>query len=127
MLVGDFKTEIKGNYIESFLHGHELSNLIKEETCFRNEQNPNCIDLILTSNSYNTFQQTATVCSGLSDCNKLVFTVLKRVFLKVIHNKHTYRDYKKFDSLKFNNELKDDLRKKILTIVLSLLGSFWKL
>ena len=100
LLVGDFNTERTEHYIESFLYEHELSNLVKEKTCFKNMQNPTCTELLLTNNSY-AVQQTATVCSGLSDCHKLVSSVLKRQI--------TYRDYEKFDSLKFNNELKNVL------------------
>ena len=62
--------------MESFLNEHELSNLVKEKTCFNKMQNPSCIYLLLTNNSC-AFQQTTTVCSGLSDCHKLVLTVLK--------------------------------------------------
>ena len=50
-----------------------------------------------------------TVCSGLSDCHKLVLTVLKTSIPKGNPRQITYRDYKKFDSLKFNNELKNVL------------------
>ena len=50
-----------------------------------------------------------TVCSGLSDCHKLVLTVLKTSIPKGNPRQITYRDYKKFDSLKFDNELKNVL------------------
>ena len=105
LLVGDFNTEITEYYIESFLYKHELSNLVKEKTCFENMQNPSCIDLLLTNNSC-TFQQTTTFCSGISDCHKLVLTVLNMSIPKGNPRQITHRDYKKFDSLKFNNELK---------------------
>ena len=108
MLVGDFTTEITEHYTESFVYEHELSNLVKEKTCFKNMENPSCIDLLLTNNSY-AFQQTTTVCSGLSDCHKLVLTVLKTKIPKGNPRQITYRDNKKFDSLKFNNELKNVL------------------
>ena len=58
-----------------------------------------------TNNSY-AFQQTRTICSGRSDCHKLVLTVLKASIPKGNPRQICYRDYKKFDSLKFNNELK---------------------
>ena len=48
-----------------------------------------------------------TVSSGLSDCHKLVLTVLKTSIPKGNPRKINHRDYKKFDSLKFNNELKN--------------------
>ena len=77
LLAWDFNTEISEQRTESFLYMHELCNLVKEKkTCFKNIQNPSCIDLLLTNNIY-TFQQTITTCTGLSDCHKLVLTVLK--------------------------------------------------
>ena len=108
MLVWDFNTEITEHYIESFLYEHELSNLVEQKTYFKNMQKPSCIDLLLTNNSC-AFQQTTTVCSGLSDCHKLVLTVSKTAIPKGNPRKITYRDYKKLDSLKFTNELKNVL------------------
>ena len=43
------------------------------------------------------------------DCHKLVLTVLKTSIPKGNPRQITYRDYKKFDSLKSNNELKNVL------------------
>ena len=104
MLVGDFNTEITEHYIESFLYKHELSNLVKEKTCLKNMQNPRCIDFLLTNNIYAS-QQTATVCSSLLDCHKLVLTVLKTGIPKVNPRQITYRHYKKL----LKNELKNVL------------------
>ena len=95
LLVGHFNTEITEHYIESFFYEHELINLVKEKTCFKNMQNPSFIDLLLTNNSY-PFKQTTTVCPGLSDCHKLVLTVLKTSILKGNLRQITYRDYKRF-------------------------------
>ena len=106
LLVGDFNTDITEHHIESLLYKHELSNLVKEKTCLKNMQNVSCIDLLLTNNSY-ACQQTSTVCSGVSDCHKVVWTVLKTNIPKGNPRQITYRDYNKFDSLKFNNELKN--------------------
>ena len=49
LLMGDFNTEISEQRIESFLYMHELCNLVKEKTPFKNLQNPSCIDLLLTT------------------------------------------------------------------------------
>ena len=86
-------------------------------------QNPSCIGLLLNNNSYAS-QQTKTVSSLLSDFHKLVLNVLKISIPKRNPRQITYRDDNKFDSLKFNNELKMHLRKKMPTIVLSLITSF---
>ena len=67
-------------------------------------QNPSCIDLLLTNNVY-SFQQTSAICTGLSDCHKLVLTVLKTTISKSQPKEITYRDYKQFDLLKFKKEL----------------------
>ena len=42
-LWGDFNTEISEQRTESFRYMHELCNLVKEKTCFKNVQNPSCI------------------------------------------------------------------------------------
>ena len=43
------------------------------------------------------------------DCHKLALTMLKTSISKGNLRKITYKNYKKFDSLKFNNELKNVL------------------
>ena len=48
LLVGDFNQE---HYIKPFFYRHQLINLVKEKTSFKNMQNPSCIDLLLTNNS----------------------------------------------------------------------------
>ena len=81
LVVGNFNAEISGFCFDSFLYQHELKNLVKEKTCFKNVSNPSCIDLFLT-NSVLSFQNMETVPTGLSDFHKLVLTVLKTTFLK---------------------------------------------
>ena len=56
-------------------------------------QNPSCIyRLSLINNTY-AFQQTTTVFSGLSDCQKLVLITLKTSIPKDNPRPITYRDY----------------------------------
>ena len=81
LLVGDFKAEISEVCSDSFLYQHELKNLVKEKTYFKNVSNPSCIDLFLTNNAL-SFQRTETVSTGLSDFHKLVLTVLKTAISK---------------------------------------------
>ena len=104
--LGDFNAEISEFCLDSFLYQHELKNLVKEKACFKNVSNPSCIDLLLT-NSALSFQHTETVSTGLSDFHKLVLTVLKTTISKSKPREIHYRDYKKFDSLKFNVDLKN--------------------
>ena len=90
---------------------HELCHLVKEKICFKNMQNPSCIDFLLTNNVY-AFQQTTTICTGLSDCHKLVLTVLMTTVPRGKPKEITYRDYKQFDPSKFKKELKNVLTKE---------------
>ena len=87
-----------------FLYQHDLENLVKDKTCFKKANNPSTIDLFLTNNSL-AFQNTSTTFAGLSDCHKLVLTVLKTTFSKNKPKELFYRDHKKFNFSDFNDEL----------------------
>ena len=91
--------------LDSFLCQHELKNLFKQKICFKNISNPNCLDLIFTNNVL-SFQHTETGSTGLSGFHKLVLAMLKTTILKNKPREIHYRNYKKFDSLKFKVDLK---------------------
>ena len=65
--------------------------------------NPSCIDLIITD-SPNSFQNTSTFCTGLSDFHKLVVTVLKTSFRKTAPRRIDYRNYKRINADDFKAE-----------------------
>ena len=68
---------------------HELCNLVKEKTCLKNMHNLSYVDLLLTNNVY-AFQQTIAICTGLSDCHKLVLTVLKTTIPRSVGGLQVY-------------------------------------
>ena len=76
--------------------------------CFKSKNNPNCIDSFIT-NSSNSFQNTSTITTGLSDFHKMVVTGLKTTFLKSKPRVINYRDYTSFDNNKFKTDLKNSL------------------
>ena len=76
LLVGDFNTEESENCMVSFLFHHNLKSIVKENTCFKNPNNPRSIDLMLTNNNL-SFQHTSTYFTGISDFHKLIVSVLK--------------------------------------------------
>ena len=90
----------------------DLKCLIKEPTCYKNPENPSCIDLILTNNP-KCFQSSCVVETGLSDSHRMTVTVMKVTFKKfeprIIH----YREYKNFQS----DQYKDELTPKLSNIV----------
>ena len=94
--------------MNDFCNVYNLSNLVKEPTCFKNPDNPSCIDLFLT-NRPKCFQSTMTMETGISDFHKMVITVLKLFYEKqkpkIIH----YRNYKTFNANLFKEELNNEL------------------
>ena len=109
LLAGDFNIEEEeGNCLNEFLFERGAKNLVKDPTCFKNIQNPSCIDLFLT-NSYRSFQDTTTVTTGLSDFHKMAVTVMKTTFPKAKPKVIQYRDYKKFNIVNFRQELRNNI------------------
>ena len=60
VLIGDFNSEDHETSMETFLYQHNLKNIVKDGTCFKNSSKPSTIDLFLTKNSY-YFQNTKTL------------------------------------------------------------------
>ena len=80
-----------------------LKNLVKDPTCYKNPQNPSCIDLILT-NRPNSFQHTMVIETGLSDFHKLAVSVPKTSIKKQPPKVISYRDYKHYSPIRFRTE-----------------------
>ena len=91
-----------------FLNMYSLKNLVSQKTCFKNPENPSCIDLILT-NCSRSFQNTGVFETGLSDFHKLTFTVLKQYYPKQKPKVVFYRKYKNFRNDLFRSELENEL------------------
>ena len=96
VLTGDFNSEKQETCMETFLYQHNLKNIVKESTCFKNSSEPSAIDLFLTNNS-SYFQNTKIFFTGLSDFHKLVTTMLKLSFPKSKPLEINYRNYKHLD------------------------------
>ena len=79
LLLGDFNSEMKETTMIDFCKTYNLSNLIKEPTCFKNPHNPSTIDLILT-NRLRMFLNSTTIETRLSDHHKLTITVTRSFF-----------------------------------------------
>ena len=108
LLIGDFNTQDHEQCIASFLNQYDSRNLVKEPTCFKNPENPSCIDLFIT-NQPMSFQNTGVLNIGCSDFHKMTITVMKTKFNKSKPKEITYRNYKHFNENYFKNELKQCL------------------
>ena len=104
ILLGDFNVEVKEKNIYDFMSTYNLKSLVKQKTCFKNPDNPSCIDLILI-NSPRSFQGSSVFETGLSDFHKLTTTVLKKYFPKPKRKIVNYRDYRHFRNDEFRTEL----------------------
>ena len=90
--------------MEDFCSLNNLESLISKQTCNKNQENPTCIDLILTNRS-GYFQHSNVFETGFSDFRLLIVTQLKMGFQKKLPKIITYRDYKKIDNIKFRNDV----------------------
>ena len=106
--MGDFNVDIGDKFMGDFCVSYNLSSLIKESTCYKNPENPSCIDLILTSSS-RSFQCSSAIESGLSDFHKKIVTVFKTTFQRIPAKIRNYRDYRDFNNDAFRECLITDL------------------
>ena len=77
LILGDFNVGIEDQHTKAFCDNCNLTNLIKQPTCYKNPNNPTCIDLIL-SNTPRCFQSTCVIETGLSDFHLMTLTVMKK-------------------------------------------------
>jgi len=108
LLAGDFNCNESDSEMFDFLHQYSSYNIVKEPTCFKNVDNPSCIDLFIT-NKNKSFQKTTTISTGLSDFHKMVVTVLKTKFSKQKPRLVYYRDYKNFSNEIFERDFKQKM------------------
>ena len=83
--------------LASFCTFYNFKSLISKPTCYKNPDNPSCIDLILI-NCPNYFQNSSAFETGLSDFHKLILTLFKSDIPQQRPNIISYRNYKRFDS-----------------------------
>ena len=70
---------------------------MKQPTCFKNPENPSCIDLFLT-NRPRSFCSSYIIETGLSDFHMMIVPVMKMHYRKLPPKIINYRDYKKFSN-----------------------------
>ena len=111
ILLGDFNSCMDDCPLIGFCETYKLRNLVKHPTCFKNPENPSCIDLLLTNKPL-SFQTTTVMETGLSDFHKMVVAVMKMHFPKMKHRVIRYRKYKTFNKDAFVNNLRKELTKQ---------------
>ena len=102
--------KLKKKNISGFMSTYNLKSLVKQKICFKNSDNPSCIDLIPT-NSPQSFQDSCVFETGLSDFQKLTNTVLKQYFPKPTPKIVSYRNYRNFRNDEFRVGLNNEILK----------------
>ena len=97
MIIGDFNVVANNSSMPVFSDTHNLKNLIKEPTCYKNLNKPSCIDLMLT-NKPRSFKHSCLIETGLSDFHRMTVTVMKGTFEKLQPRELNRRDYKYFEN-----------------------------
>ena len=104
ILMGDFNAEPADTIVSGFCEICNLKNIIREKTCFKNPNNPSCVDFIIR-NRPRTFQNYMVIETGLSDFYKMCITVIQMYYSKqklvIIH----YRKFKDFNNDSFIKDL----------------------
>ena len=108
LLVGDLNMQEGDIHLDNFLGEFRAKNLVKEPTCYKNQSNPSCVDLLIT-NGPRSFMKTTTVSTGLSDFHKMVVTVMRSTFPKAEPITIKYRDFSRYNKISFGNDLKRNL------------------
>ena len=99
--------------MSSFCDTFDLTSLIKEPACYKNPDNPSCIDLILTNKPL-SFQNSCVAETGLSDFHRMILTVTKMTFQKLKPRVISCRDYKHFNNETYRNELLSEISNSCL-------------
>ena len=110
VVLEDFNVDIKNNDMKDFCNSYNLSSLIRVPTCYKNPNNPSCIDLILT-NSPRSFQSSCAIETGLSYFHKMTITVMKASFQRLKPRVINYRNYNSFSNESYREELVNELSK----------------
>ena len=110
LILRDLNSDLKDGCLNAFSNVNNLKSLNKEPTCFKNPNNPSCIDLFLTNRS-RYFQNTSTIETGISDFHKLVVTMLKIFYKKQKPKIIQYRNNITFHEQLFRIELDKELSK----------------
>ena len=108
LLLGDFNICVDDEAMKNFCSSYCLNSLIKQPACFKNPENPSCVDLILT-NKTRSFQSTCVIETGLSDFYRITISVLKMHFRKLPLKVISYRDFKTFENERFITSLQSTL------------------
>ena len=105
----DFNETADERNTKTFMEEKDLKSLIKNYTCYKNPNNPRCINLILTNQKFK-FKNSCTFDCGLSDFHRFIVTSFRFKYSPGAPKQVFYRTYKNFDNKTFRDELKEAIK-----------------
>ena len=87
VLLGDFNACVDDEALKTFCKFYSLRSLIKQPACFKNPENHNCTNLILT-NKPSSFQTKRVIETGLSGFHRMTISDLKVHSCKLAPKSH---------------------------------------
>ena len=126
LIAEDFNAQVIDIKVDTFCSIWKLKSSKKDTMCFKNPNNPSCVDLFVT-NTIRSLQETQVFETGLSDTQKLVVTVLKFNIPKSPSKLITYKSYKNFSNDLLRDDLNSLLRKENMNLEITNLTSFTKI
>lgn len=97
--------------MKDFCNSYDIHSLIKQATCYKNTENPTCIDMILT-NVLLSFQSAWALDTGKSIFDLMMLSIMKKIFKKLHRRNITYRSCNYF----FNETFRKKLLRKLSKI-----------
>ena len=104
----DVDNKHENNKILNFCKSFSLTNIVKEQTCFKNPIKPTCIYLIIT-NRKKRFNDATVIETCLSDCHLMTVTYLNKYIKKLQPRITCYRSYKILDTNAFRRDLIENI------------------
>ena len=115
LLLCDFNSDTSENVMIEFCKVCKLKNLVKGATCYKNPEEPTCIDLSLTDRP-SSFHGCHIIETGIADFHKMTVTVMKIYFKKQGPRVIRYRDHKRFNTQSFRQVVFANLHEENVNI-----------
>ena len=111
LLLDDFNAEVENNFLKEFCDLYGMKSLIRIPTCYKNSANPTCIDLMVTNSdgSNQSFQNSCTIETGLSDFHEVIVTIFKIYFQKREAEVINYIGYRNLANQEFRQQVLNDI------------------
>ena len=81
-MLRDFNEEVDNKGMKDFCKSYNWKSLVRVPKCFKNPENPSCIDLILINSPY-SFQSSCFIETVLFDFHNMTVAVMRAPFQKM--------------------------------------------